>query len=306
MSIARSPERVSALAAVIVAVVFAAPWLGCRVSNYDVKVSSVTVTPPTVTASAATAPKFAAVGRFNDDSERDVTGDAGWSSSDPAVATVSGGVVTPLQQGTTTISATVDGHSGSATLTVTSARLQSIEVTPASPTLANGTSVQLAATGRQEDGSTQDLTSAVTWTSSAGTVAVGDTAGAKGLATSTALGAVTCTITATLGDVSGSTTLVVNAVTLTSIAVSPASATIKAGRTQQFAASGAFSDGTTHDMTAEVAWSSSQASVASVDAKGRATAMFAGTSTIGATSSALLGAKAGSAQLTVQNASPGY
>jgi uncharacterized protein YjdB len=88
--------------------------------------------------------------------------------------------------------------------------------------------------------------------------------------------------------------------------VSPATATVRVGRGQQFAATGTFSDASTHDMTREVSWQSSDASIATIGAAGAATGVFAGTATISATSSALLGSAQGSAQLTVQAAAPGY
>jgi hypothetical protein len=216
------------------------------------------------------------------------------------------GVATPLRAGTTTITATVGDHSASSTLTVTNALLQRIEVLPAAPSIPNGTSVQLAASGHFDDGSTQDLTGQVSWTSSAATVSVGDAGGSKGLASSTALGSATSTVAATLGAISGSTTLTVRDVTLASVAVSPAPATVRVGRAQQFAATGTFSDASTHVMTGEVTWQSSDPSVATIGGAGRATGVFAGTTTISATSSALLGSVSGGAVLTVEAAAPGY
>ncbi len=118
------------------------------------------------------------------------------------------GVATGVGVGATTIAATLQGLVGTTTLTVTPAVLVSIAVTPTNPPIALGTRQQFAATGMFSDLMTQDLTTAVTWQSSAPTVAtISNAAGSRGLATSVGLG--TTTISATLGNVTGQTDLTV-------------------------------------------------------------------------------------------------
>ena len=84
---------------------------------------------------------------------------------------------------------------------------------------------------------------------------------------------------------------------LTSITVTPASTAILTGSSQQFTASGTYSDGTTQDITTHATWSSANTGVASINAVGQATALSAGTSIISATD----GTISGSALLTVQS-----
>jgi hypothetical protein len=97
--------------------------------------------------------------------------------------------------------------------TVTAATLVSIAVTPSSPSIALGTTQQLNATGTYSDGSTQNLTTTVTWGSLDTTIAnISNANGSQGLATPVATGSTT--ITATLGAISGSTTLTVTASSL--------------------------------------------------------------------------------------------
>jgi hypothetical protein len=84
--------------------------------------------------------------------------------------------------------------------------------------------------------------------------------------------------------------------TLQSIALSPANPAIAPGVTQQFMATGAYSDGSTQDVTGQATWTSSASSVATVNASGLATAGAAGTTTI----SAAVGSIAGSTSLTVR------
>jgi predicted outer membrane repeat protein len=84
--------------------------------------------------------------------------------------------------------------------------------------------------------------------------------------------------------------------TLTAIAVVPATGYVGTGRTLQLAATGTFSDATNRDVTAEVAWSSSDAGVATVSdaagTKGLVTGGAQGPVTVTAASGAVAGAAA--------------
>ncbi len=75
--------------------------------------------------------------------------------------------------------------------------------------------------------------------------------------------------------------------TLDSISITPSSASISEGSTQQFTATGTYSDDTTKDLTAEVAWSSSDTAVATIDNVGVATGMSVGSIVMTATYSNL-------------------
>jgi len=88
----------------------------------------------------------------------------------------------------------------------------------------------------------------------------------------------------------------VPAAVLSSIAVTPLNPSIQAGKTQQFKATGTYSDNTTHDISAEVSWSSSNTAVAAINNTGLATAIAGGSATITATQ----GSVSGSTMLTVQ------
>ena len=86
------------------------------------------------------------------------------------------------------------------------AALVSIAITPANPSLAVGTTLQLKATGKYTDGSTQDLTKISEWTSSNNGVV---TVNASGLATAVSVGV--ATVQASVGAIVGSTTVTVTA-----------------------------------------------------------------------------------------------
>ncbi|MBS1866296.1 MAG: beta-propeller fold lactonase family protein, partial [Acidobacteria bacterium] len=69
--------------------------------------------------------------------------------------------------------------------------------------------------------------------------------------------------------------------TLSSIAVTPAApANLKVGATQQFTATGTFSDSTTADITSTVTWTSGTPATATISAAGLATGVAAGTTAI--------------------------
>lgn len=71
--------------------------------------------------------------------------------------------------------------------------------------------------------------------------------------------------------------------TLQSISVTPPSATISAGKTEIFIATGHYSDGSTANISSSVQWSSSDTADASVASGGTATGIAAGAATITAT-----------------------
>src|SRR5947199_1261731 len=133
------------------------------------------------------------------------------------------------------------------------------------------------------------MTNAVSWSSSDTGVA---TITSGGLATSIPQG--TSTISAS-GGATGSTTLTVGPATLVSIAVTPANPSVPKGSTQQFTATGTYTDNSTQNLTSTVTWTSSATSIATINSSGLASTVAQGTSTITATS----GPVNGSTTLTV-------
>src|SRR6266496_710591 len=86
--------------------------------------------------------------------------------------------------------------------------------------------------------------------------------------------------------------------TLVSIAVTPVSPSIVNGTTQQFTATGNYSEGTTQNVTTSATWSSSDPTVATISSQGLATGLKAGSVTI----TALLDTKSGTDDLSVTSA----
>ena len=154
-------------------------------------------------------------------------------------------------------------------------RLISIGISKINPSLAKGTTLQLGAMGTYSDQSLKALTSQVGWVSSDNSVA---TVKNGGLVTSVALGM--SDIVATADGISGKTTVTVTAATLEAIDITPTHPVIAKGTTQPLFATGTFSDMSTQDLSGQVAWSSSNTAIAAVDARGLATGLTPGTSTL--------------------------
>jgi len=176
--------------------------------------------------------------------------------------------------------------------------LSSITVTPATPTVAKGSTQQFTATATNDDGSTSSSNlKNLIWASSDPTVA---TISSTGLATTLKVG--TTTISASSGIITGSTTLTVTTnAALTSIAVTAASSTVSVGGTDQLTATGTFADGTTGvDITSSVTWTSQDTNTATVSSTGLVTGMLAGTTAIQAAKSSGGTTITGSVNITVQ------
>jgi uncharacterized protein YjdB len=250
--------------------------------------SLVQITPRDPSLPIGATQQFTATATQSDGRSIDVTDQAAWTSSNASVATVdSRGLARALVPGTITITATHGGTAGSTTLTVTSATLSSLSVSPTNPAIPQGFTKQLTATGIFSDGTRFDITDQATWSSSDDFVA---TVNNTGLVIGMGLG--TAIITAVSGNISATTIIGVTPATLIFISLSPVSPSIPgapAGITQQFTATGSFSDGTSLDISTQVIWSSSSTSVATVDRSGLATSVAAGISTITATHQTISG-----------------
>jgi trimeric autotransporter adhesin len=227
-----------------------------------------------------------------DGSTTDVTNTVTWASSAPKVATIStNGMVSSLSEGTTNISASLSSRKASTVLTIGPAALTSLTLTPTSAKIAKFTGQQFTATGKFTNGSAQNISSLVTWTSSQTTVASISKSGLA-LAGSVRKNAV---ITASMSGFSASANLTVTNANLDSIAVTPADSTIPVGVFRQFVATGTFSDGSTQNISAVTTWSSSSTSVAQVTSSGLLSALAVGATTISAT----LNSSTGSTDVTV-------
>jgi uncharacterized protein YjdB len=259
----------------------------------NASLTSVVVSPSSPSVSAGAKQSFTATGHYSDGTTKDVTASAQWKSSNAAVASIDAtGVATGIAAGLVTITATASSMQGNANLTVNnvSANLTAIAITPQLSSIPISTTQQFSATGTYSDGSTRDLSSLVTWSSSSIVTATVDV---HGLVTSIAAG--TTTITATLGSVTQTFTITVSTPTISDIFVSPDGLTEPIGVSQQYTATADYSDGSSSDLSSGITWVSSVPAVATVDSSGVVITVGPGTTTISAT----VGSFSDSSTLTV-------
>ena len=255
-----------------------------------IPVATVTISPATqAVIVGASAPAFTATTKDaggNTLTGRTVT----WSSGDPTIATIdpNTGVATGVSAGTVTITATSETKTGTATLTVNPAPVGSVTVTPPSQTIVDGNPASFGATLKDANGHTLSGR-VVTWSSNDATIA---TVNNSGTATSTGPG--NAVITATSEGQSGTATLQVDPVPVTSVVVTPALASINVGSTVQLSATILEASGGGHAH--KVAWTSSDESFATVDKKGVVTGVAPGFATITATTQGT----SGNAIVTIQ------
>jgi uncharacterized protein YjdB len=258
------------------------------VTVIPVPVASVSVSPPS--ASVLVGGTVSLTATTLDSAGSVLTGRAmTWSSNSAAVATVNAsGVLSAVAPGSTTVTATSEGRSGTASVTVSSVPVASVTVAPASASLQVGQTVQLTATPKDANGGVLSGR-VITWSSNDTTIAK---ASQSGLATARAAGS--ATITATSEGQSGTSAVTVIFVPVASVAVSPASATLGIGQTVQLAATPKDAGG--NPLSGRViTWSSSTTAVATVSASGLVTANAVGSATLTATS----GGQNGTSAVTV-------
>ena len=183
-------------------------------------------------------------------------------------------------QGTSTVTAgPLNGSSAETTVTVDPYALVTLAITPATATIAAGQTQQFQAIGSYTDGSIEDDTAFVTWTSSnSDIVGVSNV----GLATSAGSGAVTISAEDWDGH-TASARLTIIPRPPASLALTPLTPIRAVGESVQFQAVGTYDDGSSLDVTRFAVWSSSDAGVVFISPGGLATAVTPGTATITAT-----------------------
>lgn len=215
---------------------------------------------------------FSAVARYDDGRVQDVSADVVWASSNGAVASVdSGGVASSLSQGSSTISATLQGVPGTASLVVLNATPVAFSVNPAQASLPVGSSELFTANVLLSSGENLDVTEQVVWSTSAAAIAAVDNqSGDKGLVTAINSGSAEIIASASFAGttVADSASVTVTAPTLDALQVTPAGISIPAGTRGGLTATAYYSDNTTRDVTKDALWQSSDGAVVFVEASG--------------------------------------
>jgi len=200
-------------------------WSGCGGFFVNPSISSIFITPASATIATGNSVQLTATARYSDNSSGTISGSSvGWSSSSTSVATVTspGGLVTGVSIGTATITVTAQGVTSTATVTVTPTNVTSIVITttagstnPQSTATISGAPATLQFYAYANGSSIDDVSNAVTWSSSntnVATISSGLSSG-NGLATSVATG--TTNITATIVNSTTNTRVTSNTIALT-------------------------------------------------------------------------------------------
>lgn len=191
---------------------------------------AVKVDPGSAELSIGESRSFSATAIYSDNSARAVTGEAAW---DP------GSAFTATAAGSFTVTATYRGRSGSASLTVKEPAVTALAVSPEQSEIKAGVTVAFSASASFEDGSSRDVTAESAW--SPASSFTGREPG-------------TFTVSAAFKGVTGTARVTVQEPQVSSLALSPAKATVKPGGSVSFTATASFEDGSSRDVTVESTW----------------------------------------------------
>src|SRR5271157_4827003 len=180
-----------------------------------------------------------------------------------------------------------------------STTITAIQVLPSNSTVAPGVTQQYTATATFGNNSTADVTSNVTWSTNATSVA---TISSGGLLTGVELGVTT--VKAQSGNVIGTTGVTIQNKPISSVSIQPLTQPLSVSgnggtpMTVQYTATATYKDGTTGDVTSNSnsTWNALPSSVVSISSTGLATAVAVGTATVSATAQ---GVTSNSATVTV-------
>lgn len=209
----------------------------------------------------------------------DVTARSQWSSSTPAIATVTaGGLVTCRAVGVATVTATFMGREGGTGVACTGERrLSGLTVQPAVATILANSAHFVAVLAIYSDGTSQDVSDQVTWSSSAPLVAQVEGADVQGRSPGVA------TITAMYMGYKASTVFTVVSDGPASIEMQPPAATLRPGDGLDLIVLGIYRDGSINSIDTLERWTSSNPTVAQVNDRGFVEARAVGTTTVTAT-----------------------
>ena len=242
----------------------------------DVSASSIEITPNKGTLSIGQSSQLSA--RLKDAQGNIVAGrNVSWSSSDTAIITVSNaGMLTAISDGESTITASVEGVSGFATVTVSGAPVASVSLSAQSASISVGQTQQLTASVSDAGGNILN-DRIMSWTTSNEASA---TVSNAGLVTGIALGS--STITGTSEGKSATVVVEVSVSPVSSVSVTPQSVKLSAGQTQQLSETVTDKDGNVLSGFV-IIWSSTNSASVTVSNTGLITGIAPGSSSITAT-----------------------
>ncbi|WP_368181171.1 Ig-like domain-containing protein [Aeromonas sp. R7-5] len=269
------------------------------VSVNDAALTDIEVTPNVATIPMGFEHAFSAIGVLSDGQRIDITHHHAlhWSSNDNDIAFIKesgyAGVVVGNHAGETGITASIEMNGlqlhASANLVVTSAIVESLQLTPADIQLPRGSEVQLTATAHLSDGTTWDVSgdSALRWEATDSEIAsISNNRESKGVLTASMPG--TTEVKASLSNngkqVLASVPVTVSDARMTSLSIMPIQDHLPIGLSTRFTATATYSDGSHRDITrmGRLHWSSDNLQVAKIGALGNVIATGSGHANISA------------------------
>lgn len=225
--------------------------------------------PDSIALIVGTSDSFSVLAIYSDDSVLDVSESASWTSAPGGVVTVvngvEGGQVNAIAVGFATVTATYQQLTAPGAVTVEAAEIVAATIAPDDTVLAETVTERFRATAQYSNGTTQEITNDVTWSSSApGVAEISNLPDDKGIATAVSPG--TTMISATYQGLNiEAVPLVVVGQTLVSITVIPEDAQASVGDSIFYAAQGNYSSGLTTALTLQSAWITGNDDIASVN-----------------------------------------
>jgi uncharacterized protein YjdB len=240
-----------------------------RITVSPATIALVTITPPTADVIKGQTVSLAA-GATTARGVRVTDRPVAWTTSNSTVATVSTqGIVTGVALGTATITATIEGVSGTASLSVRTGAVAQVVITPPSPQISRGGTLRLTVLASDAFGNGVDLAGkTVTWTSNSPAVATVT----DGLVTGVAAGQ--ATITATVDGKAGSETVRVVEAPPASIEIVAGVSSVEEGKTLPLQV--VVRDAAGNPLSLSTAWRSLDTQIATVSAAGVVTGVTAG------------------------------
>ncbi len=246
------------------------------------------ITPGIILLAKGLSLKLQATGQYSDNSTQNITQNVTWSTDNTNVIAISNapqslGMLFALNSGSATIIASLSGVTHSLNAVITDAILNGISIESDNANIPAGTQTQLTATGNYSDGSEQDLTSLVAWSTGDPSIANIDNTNARLLALAEGI----TFISANYAGITGTQFVNISSATLTSLTFDIVNATVANLTGIQIKAIGSFSDASQKDLTQESIWASSAPHVAqannNISMQGWIDALSPGVTSISAT-----------------------
>ncbi len=267
------------------------------VSAAELEIISISA-PPSIAAGISS--QLIATGTFSDGSTQDITENVMWGTDNSAFANIgtNNGFLQAIQQGSVEVSATNGNLTTKSSIEIKAATLSKIVATPSVISLANGSSFSASVVAIFSDQSFVDITNQADWNSSNNDIASLKTDSTEIIAKKVGL----TELTASFSDFEAVIQVEVSSAELAELVISPLNASIPKGLTQQFSASGRYTDGSVQDLSTQVTWISSSETISTIDnittQEGLAYGLTEGQSTI----TAIIGEISQSTALTISTA----